>query len=204
MSFSAIYDANVLFPFEVRDILMVAARTSSFAVYWTDAILDEATHNLIAKGLATTENMTRMVAKMKELYPEATIPLADYEELIPVMTNNAKDRHVLAAAVAKKVSVIVTHNLKHFPDTALDGYDLEAQLPDEFVRHILDLAPGTFVHFFRVQASLRQKSALVRGRTPRTAEEIAADLIRTELPMPNTSAYLLHCLANPQYALDLS
>jgi len=204
MSFSAIYDANVLFPFEVRDILMVAARTSAFAVYWTEAILDEATRNLIAKGLATNDNMTRMVAKMKELYPEATIPLADYEELIPVMTNNAKDRHVLAAAVAKKINVIVTHNLKHFPDAALDGYDIEAQLPDEFVRHVLDLAPGTFVHFFRVQASLRQKSALVRGRTPLTAEEIAADLIRTELPMPNTSAYLLDCLANPRYAFDLS
>lgn len=41
MSFSAIYDANVLFPFEVRDILMVAARTSAFAVY--NVIV---THNL--------------------------------------------------------------------------------------------------------------------------------------------------------------
>jgi hypothetical protein len=204
MSFSAIYDANVLFPFEVRDILMVAARTSAFAVYWTDAILDETTRNLIAKGFATSENMARMVAKMKELYPEATIPLADYEDLIPVMTNNAKDRHVLAAAVAKKVNVIVTHNLKHFPETALEGKDIEAQLPDEFVMHVLDLAPGTFVHFFRVQAALWQKSALGRGRTPRTAEEIAADLIRTELPMPNLSAYLLDCLANPRYALNLS
>jgi predicted nucleic acid-binding protein len=202
MSFSVIYDANVLFPFEVRDILMVAARTSTFAVYWTDAILDETTRNLIAKGLATNENMTRMVAKMKELYPEATIPLVDYEDLIPVMTNNAKDRHVLAAAVAKKVNVIVTHNLKHFPDTALDGYDIEAQLPDEFVRHVLDLAPSTFIHFFRLQASLRQKSALIRGRTPRTAEEIAADLISTDLPMPKTSSYLLNCLANPRYGLE--
>jgi hypothetical protein len=92
MPFSAIYDANVLFPFEVRDILMVAARTSAFAVYWTDAILDETTRNLIAKGLTTPENMARMVATMKALYPEATIPLADYEGLINVMTNDPGDR----------------------------------------------------------------------------------------------------------------
>jgi hypothetical protein len=65
MPFSAIYDANVLFPFEVRDVLMIAARTSVFAVYWTDAILDETTRNLIEKGFATPENMTRMVATMK-------------------------------------------------------------------------------------------------------------------------------------------
>ena len=27
MPFSALYDANVLYPFEIRDVLMVAART---------------------------------------------------------------------------------------------------------------------------------------------------------------------------------
>ena len=60
---------------------MVAAMTRSFALYWTDAILDECTRNLIKDGRATEENMQRMVADMKKLFPHATIPLCDYDGL---------------------------------------------------------------------------------------------------------------------------
>ena len=92
MAFSAIYDACVLYPFQVRDTLMVAALTRAFMLYWTDRILDECTRNLVKDGRASQESMDRMVADMKGAFPHATIPLADYESLIPVMTNNPKDR----------------------------------------------------------------------------------------------------------------
>jgi hypothetical protein len=86
MPFQAIYDACLLYPFEIRDVLMVAARTRKFELRWTDAILDEFTRNLIKDGRATADNMQRLVADMKKLYPRATISLSDYESLIPVMT----------------------------------------------------------------------------------------------------------------------
>lgn len=194
MPFAAIYDA-VLYPFEIRDILMVAARTRTFAVYWTDAILDECTRNLIADGRATEANMARMIADMKRMYPKATIPLADYESLIPVMTNHAGDRHVLAAAVTKGVDVIVTRNLAHFPAVSLEPYDIEA---DEFVRHALDLAAGPFVYWFRKRVAERQQWAIKNGRTPPTPEGIAGFLAIADLPMPETSKYLLECLADPR------
>lgn len=198
MPFAAVYDANVLYPFEIRDILMVAARTRSFAVYWSDAILDECTRNLIADGRASEENMARMIADMKRMYPKATIPLADYESLIPVMTNHTGDRHVLAAAVTKGVDVIVTRNLAHFRDAALEPYDIEAQLPDEFVRHVLDLAPGPFAYWFQKRVAQRQQWAIMNGRTPPTPEGIAGFLAMADLPMPETSTYLLECLADPR------
>ncbi len=88
MPFSAIYDACVLYPFQVRDILMVAATTRLFSVYWTDAILDECVTNLIKNNKANHHNMQRLVNKMKEIFPYATIELNDYKQLIPVMTNN--------------------------------------------------------------------------------------------------------------------
>jgi hypothetical protein len=122
VAFSVIYDACVLFSFEIRDVLMIAATTRHFPLYWTDAILAECTDNLIEDGRATKENMERMVADMKALYPYATIPFADYENLIASMTNQAKDRHVLAAAVARGVDVIVTSlisNLLHWLHTTL-------------------------------------------------------------------------------------
>ena len=52
------------------------------------------------------------------------------------------DRHVLAAAIHSRADVIVTDNLPHFPPEQLSRYGIEAQHPDEFLTHLIDLAPG--------------------------------------------------------------
>jgi hypothetical protein len=38
--------------------------------------------------------------------------------------------------------VIVTYNLRDFPEETLAAYGIEAQHPDEFVSHLFDLDPG--------------------------------------------------------------
>ena len=43
------------------------------------------------------------------------------------------DRHVLAAALHCKAHVIVTTNLKHFPNAALSSHGISVQHPDAFV-----------------------------------------------------------------------
>ena len=69
-----------------------------------------------------------------------------YESLIEsLVLPDPDDRHVLAAAIVTGADVIVTRNLRHFPAAALDPYDIEAQHPDEFIRHLLDLAPVAVV-----------------------------------------------------------
>jgi hypothetical protein len=49
---------------------------------------------------------------------------------------------VLAAAIHVQADVIVTCNLRHFPPEPLPPYSIEAQPPDEFLIHPIDLAPG--------------------------------------------------------------
>ena len=196
MPFQAIYDACVLYPFEVRDVLMVAARTRQFELKWTDAILDEFTRNLIKDGRSTRESMDRLVKDMKALYPRATIPLSAYESLIPVMTCHPKDRHVLAAAVSKGVDVIVTRNMSDFPPASLEPYGIETQSADEFVAHVLDLSPRRFLHHFRKNAELRRFWAQKNGRSPQSDREIAEHLNRAEPSMPVTSKFLTDCLAD--------
>ncbi len=201
MAFSAIYDACVLYPFEIRDVLMTAALTRCFTLFWTEAILDECTRNLIADGRATEENMKVMKDGMNKVYPYANIPLADYESLIPVMTNDSKDRHVLAAAVARKVDVIVTVNLKDFRTEALEPYGIEAQHPDVFVRHVLDLEAKSFVAEFHKRNEQRRAWAVQKGKEPRSDEEVAAHLADAHPRMAETSEFLLRCLKDPRYKI---
>ncbi len=65
------------------------------------------------------------------------------------------DRHVLAAAIVAHADIIVTYNLKDFPEAALHPFNIEAQHPDEFLRHLIDLAPAVVVDAVqRQQANL--------------------------------------------------
>ena len=55
------------------------------------------------------------------------------------MTNDPKDRHVLAAAVASGAHVIVTSNISDFPTESLASFSIETQTPDQFQTDLLDL-----------------------------------------------------------------
>jgi hypothetical protein len=85
----------------------------------------------------TDERIEYMMGQMQTAFPEALIE--NYEALIPAMTNARKDRHVLAAAVMAKAQVIVTENIRDFPDHALSPFRIEAISPDDFLRDLLDL-----------------------------------------------------------------
>lgn len=63
------------------------------------------------------------------------------------MTNDPGDRHVIAAAVKCGAEAIVTFNLRHFPDAALDTWNIEAQHPDEFLVHLDHLNPDLMSTF---------------------------------------------------------
>jgi len=75
-----------------------------------------------------------------------------YESLIPSLAlPDPDDRHVLAAAIVGRADVIVTRNIGDFPDEFLLRYDIEAQHPDAFLRHIIDRAPALVVNAVRAQ-----------------------------------------------------
>jgi hypothetical protein len=89
-----------------------------------------------------------------------------YEDLIPgLQLPDPDDRHVLAAAPIYsfggrgRADVIVTLNLKHFPDAVLDSFGIEARRPDEFVLHLLGLSTGAVLSAARAhRESLRNPS----------------------------------------------
>ena len=84
------------------------------------------------------------------------------------------DRHVLAAAIRGNADVIVTRNLKDFPPEKLAPFAIEAQHPDVFVTHLIDLHEGAVV------AALREHRCQLRS-PPKTAAEYLDTLEREGL-----------------------
>lgn len=67
------------------------------------------------------------------------VSVAGYENLIgTLMLPDPDDRHVLAAAIHGKANVIVTSNLKDFPDAVLAPHQIRAQRPDDFILSLSD------------------------------------------------------------------
>ena len=99
-----------------------------FRPLWTEQILSEVERTLIVKRGLAPAKARRRVQMMSRAFPDALVE--GYEDLIPAMTNDPKDRHVLAAAVRSGAGVIVTANLKDFPTASTKRYEIEAVHPD--------------------------------------------------------------------------
>jgi hypothetical protein len=149
--FTALYDACVLYPAPLRDLLMGLAGTGLFRARWTDAIHDEWIENLLKNE---PHRERARLDRTRDLMNAAVLDclVTGYEPLIPALTlPDPDDRHVLAAAV------IVTYNLKHFPDAVLSGYGIEAHHPDEFVCHLLSLdAEAVYIAVKEQRARLKK------------------------------------------------
>lgn len=141
MAFRAVLDANVLFPFSLRDTLLRLAEAELYLPLWSSRILDEMQRNLVARGLMEEAAAGRLRDTIDAAFEEACIDGAAIQGLEPAMTNDAKDRHVLAAAVAANAEAIVTSNLKDFPPEACESHGVEAVHPDEFLLILLAKAP---------------------------------------------------------------
>jgi hypothetical protein len=68
---------------------------------------------------------------MRTALQDATV--VGYESLVPALHELGDDAHVVAAAVVGQADVIVTSNVRDFPERILERYGLAAQSPDDFL-----------------------------------------------------------------------
>ena len=126
MSRIVLYNACVLYPAPLRDLLMRLALTGLFQARWTDRIHDEWTRNVLAdRPDITAASLARGRGLMDQHVPDSLV--TGYEPLIATLTlPDPDDRHVLAAAVHGGAGFIVTFNLSDFPASVLSQYHIEA------------------------------------------------------------------------------
>jgi hypothetical protein len=121
---------------------MYLAMTDLFRARWTDAIHEEWMRSVQKDYPDITRPEAERIRDLMNAHVRDCL-VTGYEDLISALTlPDPDDRHVLAAAIRARANVIVTANLTDFPSKILTGYGIEAQHPDEFIQHLLELAPA--------------------------------------------------------------
>ena len=160
----AVYDACVLYPFHLRNVLIQCAFDGIVEARWTDDIHNEWIRNLAANTPALP--IDRLIAtrdRMTSVLPEANV--SDYRPLIPdLKLPDPDDRHVLAAAIVGKASVIITWNLKDFPARDLLPYGVTSQSPDDFLIGLYAVFPDVLISSVkRARHNLRKTAPSVEA-----------------------------------------
>lgn len=148
MSAVIVLDANVLIPNALCDLLLRLAEEDLYLPRWSAEILDEVRRNLPGVSPAAIE---RRITFMNTAFDTAMI--TGYEHLVPEMTNQVKDRHVLAAAVACDADRIITCNLRDFPPDSCEPHGVEPEHPDDFLLGLWDREPRLITRVVTEQAT---------------------------------------------------
>ena len=151
----AFLDASVLYPVSLRHLLMRLALEGLFQPKWSATVHDEWIRSVLRDNPhIPAARLHALRDAMDERIDDATV--ADFEPLIETLVlPDPDDRHVLAAAITGQADVIVTRNLRDFPEAILAPYGIRALHPDRFIRHLIDGDPDKVVAVMRdQQASL--------------------------------------------------
>ena len=173
-NFTVVYDACVLFPAPLRDLLMRLAMTDVFRARWTDRIHEEWMRAVLGiRPDLKRADLERTRTLMNDHVRDCLV--TGYEHLIEsIELPDPNDRHVVAAALRSGASLIVTFNLKDFPQERLRTHNIEAHHPDDFIVDLFDLTPEEVV-----RAAAEQRRSL--RNPPKTVEEFTDLLLKQGL-----------------------
>ena len=151
-----VYDANVLYPAHLRDLLMRLAVEGLVRAHWSDQIHKEWMRNVhVDYPDVTWEDLEYTRSEMDRALPDACVH--GHQSLVGDLTlPDPDDRHVLAAAIHAGADYIATFNLSDFPERRLAPHGLEALSPDDLAGILVDRAPEEVLEVAaRHRASLR-------------------------------------------------
>lgn len=174
MTFTVVYDACVLYPNTLRDLLIRIAQSGTVQARWTGEILDEMTSSLQRnRPDIPAGKLERLRVLMNDAVRDCLV--AGYEPLIEgLKLPDPDDRHVLAAAIKSGAQVIVTQNLRDFPAADLEPWDITVKSADDFIHDQI----GVNGH---VVAACVQQIADSRTRMPESFDDVLSQLERDGL-----------------------
>ena len=155
--FTVVIDACVLVSALRRNVLLSLAEAEFFRPRWSHEILSE-TERAITLILAAREGVRagevarRHVDQIRAAFTDSVVD--GYDPRMANLTDlpDLKDAHVLGAALKTGAALIVTDNLKDFPNSVLEPLCIEAKSADSFIADTIDLDIGravTAIHRMR-------------------------------------------------------
>ena len=172
--FTAVLDANVIYPAPIRDLLLNLADLEIFLPKWSEIIHEEWIRNLlINRSDLSKSKLMRTVKIMNSAFPDAEVH--GFEEMIDKLElPDLDDRHVLAVAIQCKADAIITFNLKDFPAKYVKQFNIEVYSPDKFLNLLHKLSPETVKKAF-----LNQLDSL--RNPPKSKDELVETLVNCNL-----------------------
>jgi predicted nucleic acid-binding protein len=177
-----VLDACVLANFSLCDTLLrLAEPPRLFEPKWSEEIVRETTRTLESKLRWPSSLTAHFEAELRVHFSEAWI--SGYDQLVPRMTNDEKDRHVVAAAVHGEAAIILTLNLRHFRPEHLATWGVRAPHPQFFLIEVFRQEQALVMPKLEQQAadrsrSLRQLLDILNGTVPDFASLVSDAISR--------------------------
>jgi hypothetical protein len=138
--FPVILDACVLANIRVCDLLLRLAETPRlYLPFWSETILDETQRTQTGRLGWPVELSESWRSEVTRFFPDACVD--NLQCAVSPEDVDAKDRHVVQAALRAGAEVIVTFNLRDFPSPALEPINIRARHPSEFLLTLFSIEP---------------------------------------------------------------
>ena len=149
VDFTVVYDACVLYPAPLRSLLMHLALSDLFRARWCNKIHEEWMRNVLKSRPDLTQESLLRVRDLMNFHARGAL-VSNFETLIhTIELPDRDDRHVVAVAIHANAEAIITFNLRDFPQTYLEPYNLKAVHPDDFITDLMDFNLGSVIEAAR-------------------------------------------------------
>ncbi len=132
-------DACTLVVSSLRDVLLRCSAAGFYQVRWSPTILDEVRGTLSDRISIADNRIDHLCAALERAFPDAKVECS--EQVPPDLVVDADDLHVVQAAVADDVNVIVTANVRHFREDKLHDAGILLRTPDRFLVELFSHFP---------------------------------------------------------------
>src|SRR5450759_4247702 len=176
----AILDACVLVQAPLRDTLLrLAERPSLYQPVWSEEIITEMKRALEKQIGLAPDKTAYLERELRRHFPDSWV--TGFEPLARKMTNDEKDRHVLAAAVHTGAQTIVTFNKRHFPPSSTSPWNVEAVGPAGFLEELYLAAPSVVIERIQQQATNLERSLTAQLKVLEKAVPSFVEIVRRDL-----------------------
>ncbi len=132
-------DTNVCYPIVLLDLILRLDEVSLHEIVWTEDLLAELSETWVDHGARSRESADKVCDDIRRTFAGQFVPREEYEHLIEAMPGQDPDDRVHAsAAAARSPIVIVTNNVRDFPELPLKGYGVGVETPDSYLLQLVD------------------------------------------------------------------